>query len=306
VSALLTAANLTVRARGLKGRVSIIENVSLAIAAGETLGIVGESGSGKTTLIRALIGLLKAEGVVSFDGHLRRDAAMVFQDPIASLSPRVTIGQIITEPFVIHGVAMADRQAKAAELLALVGLAPDFAGRYPYELSGGQARRAGVARALALKPKLVIADEPTAGLDVSVQGEILNLMGDLKRRLGLSYIIVTHNLAMIRHVSDRLAIMYLGRIVEEGPTAEVFARPRHPYTQSLIASEPVPDPRQRRAHAPLQGEVPSIFARPPACEFHPRCPRAASRCAAEAPELTRAGQSRIVMCHYPIVEEPLA
>ena len=300
---LLSAANLTVTARAPSGqRMTIVADVSLGVAAGETLGIVGESGSGKTTLIRAMLGLLPGvSGEVRFTGgDLRRDTAMIFQDAVSSLSPRLPVGTLVTEPFIIHNEPMADRAAKAAELLATVGLPADFAERYPHELSGGQARRVGVARALALKPKLVIADEPTAGLDVSVQGEILNLMGDLKRRFGLAYIIVTHNLAMIRHVSDRLAIMYLGRLVEEGPTAEVFANPRHPYTKSLIESEPVPDPRRRRTAAPLRGESPSILARPGGCEFHPRCPSAQARCAAEAPVLTDHGNGRRLSCHFPL------
>ena len=303
MSALITAQDVTVTARAPGGkRMTIIHDVSLSLQAGETLGIVGESGSGKTTLIRALLGLQpRSAGEVTFaGGNLRRETAMIFQDPVSSLSPRIRIGALITEPFIIHGEPIADRKAKAAELLATVGLPAEFADRFPHELSGGQARRAGVARALALKPRLVVADEPTAGLDVSVQGEILNLMADLKQQFGLSYIIVTHNLAMIRHVSDRLAIMYLGRLVEEGPTADVFANPSHPYTKSLIDSEPIPDPRQRRHGAPLAGETPSILARPWGCEFHPRCPMAQSRCTTEAPLLTEAGNGRRLRCHYPL------
>jgi len=195
---------------------------------------------------------------------------------------------------------MGSRRAAAEELLTLVGLPKEFISRYPHELSGGQARRAGVARALALRPSLVIADEPTAGLDVSIQGEILNLMTRLKAELDLSYIIVTHNLAMIRHVSERIAIMYLGRIVEEGPTPEIFAKARHPYTASLIASEPVPDPRRKRRHLAITGEVPSILMRPSGCEFHTRCPFAKERCRAEAPPLTPLTADHKVRCHYPI------
>src|SRR5688572_8383371 len=229
-------------------RLAVLEDVSIKVDKGETLGLVGESGSGKTTLARTLLGLIpRAKGAIRFDGapvksfhRLRRRTAMMFQDPVGSLSPRLAIGSAITEPFVIQGVAMGSRREAAEELLSLVGLPKDFITRYPHELSGGQARRAGVARALALRPDLVIADEPTAGLDVSIQGEILNLMTRLKAELKLSYVIVTHNLAMIRHVSDRIAVMYLGRIVEEGPTMEVFGAARHPYTASLIASEPIP------------------------------------------------------------------
>ena len=294
-------------------RLAILEDVSLAIEPGETLGLVGESGSGKTTLARALLGLVpRAGGTIRFEGkaieavgthgfrHLRRKTAMMFQDPVGSLSPRLAIGSAITEPFVIHGALMRSRREAAEELLALVGLPKDFVNRYPHELSGGQARRAGVARALALRPALVIADEPTAGLDVSIQGEILNLMTRLKAELALSYIIVTHNLAMIRHVSDRIAIMYLGRIVEEGPTAEIFAAARHPYTASLIASEPIPDPRRRRQSLAITGEVPSILNRPKGCEFHTRCLFAQERCRSQAPTLTPLASGRSVRCHYPL------
>jgi peptide/nickel transport system ATP-binding protein len=288
-------------------RLAILEDVSLAVHKGETLGLVGESGSGKTTLARTLLGLVPAaKGTIRFDGELvtsfdrlRRRTAMMFQDPVGSLSPRVTIGSAITEPFVIHGVSMDSRRAQAEALLHLVGLPRDFSSRYPHELSGGQARRAGVARALALRPDLVIADEPTAGLDVSIQGEILNLMTRLKAELKLSYVIVTHNLAMIRHVSDRIAIMYLGRIVEEGPTTEVFAKARHPYTASLIASEPIPDPRRKRRSLAITGEVPSIQNRPKGCEFHTRCPYAQERCRIEAPSLTVTSRHS-VRCHFPL------
>jgi len=289
-------------------RLTVLDDVSVAVDPGETLGLVGESGSGKTTLARALLGLVpRAQGAIRFEGQpvadfrpLRRKMAMMFQDPVASLSPRLTIGSAITEPFVIHGVAMASRRAAAEELLKLVGLPKDFVSRYPHELSGGQARRAGVARALALRPALVIADEPTAGLDVSIQGEILNLMTRLKAELALSYIIVTHNLAMIRHVSDRIAIMYLGRIVEEGPTQDIFATARHPYTASLIAAEPIPDPRRRRQSLAITGEVPSVLRRPSGCEFHTRCPFAQVRCRSEAPSLTKSDGHRSVRCHFPL------
>jgi peptide/nickel transport system ATP-binding protein len=289
-------------------RLLILDDVSLTVHKGETLGLVGESGSGKTTLARALLGLVPhVRGTIRFDGQpvasfrpLRRRTAMMFQDPIASLSPRLAIGSAITEPLVIHGVKMRSRRKAAEELLRLVGLPKDFISRYPHELSGGQARRAGVARALALRPDLVIADEPTAGLDVSIQGEILNLMTKLKAELRLSYIIVTHNLAMIRHVSDRIAIMYLGRIVEEGLTRDIFAGACHPYTVSLIAAEPIPDPRQRRKSLAITGEMPSILNRPQGCEFHTRCPYARVRCRNEAPTLVSIGGGRSVRCHYPI------
>ncbi|CAN5465848.1 ABC transporter ATP-binding protein [soil metagenome] len=303
--------------RGMLGlgsaRLRILEDVSLTVDEGETLGIVGESGSGKTTLARAMTGLVaRSGGDITFAGkaitgtrthafrHLRRETAMMFQDPVASLSPRLKIGMLVTEPFRIHGIAIEDRRAKAAELLSVVGLDPKFVDRYPHELSGGQARRAGVARALALRPKLVVADEPTAGLDVSIQGEVLNLMLALKEEFGLSYVIVTHNLAMIRHVSDRLAILYLGRVVEEGPTQQVFAAPAHPYTHSLVEAEPIPDPRMRRADLAIKGEVPSILNRPHGCEFHTRCPNAQERCRREAPVLAKIAEGHAVRCHFPL------
>ncbi|MFT3988892.1 oligopeptide/dipeptide ABC transporter ATP-binding protein [Aestuariivirga sp.] len=291
------------------GSLNILDHVSLTMDKGETFGIVGESGSGKTTLARAVMGLMPISGgAMLFDGaplssqasfaKMRRASAMMFQDAVASFSPRMTIGAAITEPFIINGVAVEDRRAKAGELLSRVGLSPALAARYPHELSGGQARRAGVARALALNPQLVIADEPTAGLDVSVQGEILNLLGSLKASLSLSYLIITHNLALVRHVTDRIAVMYLGRLVETGPTRQVFRAPLHPYTKSLIASEPKPDPRKRRADLAIRGEIPSLLRRPPGCEFHTRCAIARDRCRQEKPELRITPAGRGVRCHF--------
>ena len=294
---------------GRKKYIDILDSISLSLNSGETLGLVGESGSGKTTLARAILGLSPiTAGTITFNGAelrskqsfaaMRRSSAMMFQDPVASLSPRMSVGALLTEPFIIHGVAMQDRKSKAEELLNRVGLSKDMASRYPHELSGGQARRLGVARALALHPKLVIADEPTAGLDVSVQGEILNLMTELKTVMGLSYMIITHNLAMVRHVSDRIAVMYLGRLIEVGPTREVFKKPLHPYAKSLIASEPQPDPRKRRADLAIKGEIPSVLNRPKGCEFHTRCAIARERCRSEAPQLRAIESNRLVRCHY--------
>ena len=290
-------------------RISILADINLGLDRGETLGLVGESGSGKTTLARAILGLQAISGGgIAFDGAalrtakdfvpIRRRVAMMFQDAQASLSPRMSVGNLITEPLVIHRIAMPDRRALAAQLLAQVGLSGAMAARYPHELSGGQARRVGVARALALDPALVIADEPTAGLDVSVQAEILNLMSDLKDRMGLSYLIITHNLSLVRHIADRIAVMYLGRLVETGPTAAVFARPLHPYSFSLIAAEPQPDPRKRRADLAIKGEIPSVLRRPQGCEFHTRCISATARCKVDVPVLRAIGPGRTASCHY--------
>lgn len=297
-----------------RARIPIVCDVSLALASGESLALVGESGSGKTTLARAVMGLTPvAGGEVRFLGapvsgreglaRLRAQAAMMFQDATASLSPRMRTEALVTEPFRIHGRPLPDPGATARALLAAVGLPPAIAARYPHELSGGQARRVGVARALALEPRLVIADEPTAGLDVSVQAEVLNLMGDLRRDRGLAYLIITHNLALVRHVADRVAVLYLGRVVEEGPTAQLFAAPAHPYTAALIAAEPRPDPRLRRAEPPVRGEVPSVLRRPSGCEFHPRCPQARDLCRTTPPPLAPAGPGRAARCHFPLTQQ---
>lgn len=273
------------------GAVTAVAGVSFKIEAGETYAIVGESGSGKTTVIRAIAGLLPSHsGSVKYEGKeirglrerdfrpLRRDIAMMFQDPSGSLSPRQTVRSIITEPYRIQGMKDRDLDAEATRLLEMVGLTKDFAGRYPYQLSGGQARRVGVARALALEPKLILADEPTAGLDVSVQGELLNLLNDLRERLGLAMAIITHNLNVVRHVADRMGIMYLGRFVEEGTTEAIFASPRHPYTLCLLSANPEPDPDAEIERIALKGEPPSLQNRPTGCEFRDRCPFAQDIC----------------------------
>ena len=288
-------------------------DVSFTLDRGTTLALVGESGSGKSTLGRAIVGLTPiAGGAIRFEGAdpfasaktgdraYHRDVAMMFQDPISSLSPRRTVKALIAEPFVIHGLKDRDRDAEVRRLLDLVGLPHDFAGRYPHQLSGGQARRVGVARAIALNPKLIIADEPTAGLDVSVQGEILNLLSELQQTLGLTYLIITHNLAVVRHVADRVAIMYMGRFVEQGPAEAIFAGPLHPYAAGLIAAQPIPDPTRRRTEAPLVGEVPSLARRPSGCEFHTRCPKAGARCKTERPETREVLPGRITRCHFPL------
>ena len=292
--------------------VDAVLDVSLSIRRGETLGLVGESGSGKTTLGRTVLGLVKAsEGSIVFDGRelttlpessfrsLRQHMAMMFQDPVGSLSPRQTIRSLITEPFDIHGLKDRDPNAEAERLCGMVNLPTNFLSRYPHELSGGQARRVGVARALALEPRLIIADEPTAGLDVSVQGEILNLMSDLQREHALTYLVITHNLPVVRHISDQLAIMYLGRLVEYGNCDEIFERPAHPYTEALVQGVPQPDPDRRRNLVSIEGEVPSLAHRPSGCEFHNRCKYAEARCRTETPTPRPLAEGHMVRCHFP-------
>jgi oligopeptide/dipeptide ABC transporter ATP-binding protein len=298
---------------GLSSRyIDAVLDVSFDVAQGTTLAIVGESGSGKSTLARAIVGLTPiASGEVLFadknpfadgaaDRAYHREVAMMFQDPVSSLSPRRTVQSLIAEPFVVHGLKDKDLASEARRLLALVGLPKDFASRYPHQLSGGQARRVGVARAIALNPKLIIADEPTAGLDVSVQGEILNLLSRLQGEFGLTYVIITHNLAVVRHVSDETAIMYMGRFVEKGRTAEIFPEPAHPYTQGLIAAQPNPDPARRRTGVVLTGEVASLRNRPSGCEFHPRCPEVQDLCRSQAPETRSPMPGRSCRCHFPL------
>ncbi|RBI87130.1 peptide ABC transporter ATP-binding protein [Rhodosalinus halophilus] len=293
--------------------VDAVLDVSLGVRQGETVGLVGESGSGKTTLGRAVLKLVEAQaGSVRFEGQeirtlpearfkpLRRDMAMMFQDPVGSLSPRKSVRALITEPLQIHGVRGVDFDAEAERLAGLVRLPKAFLSRYPHELSGGQARRVGVARALALNPRLIIADEPTAGLDVSVQGEILNLMAELQAEHGLGYLVITHNLPVVRHIADRLAIMYLGRIVEQGDAEEIFAQPAHPYTEALVRGVPQPDPDRRRTHVSISGEVPSLMNRPKGCDFVARCPYAQERCRIEKPEHRVQPDGRVHACHFPL------
>jgi oligopeptide/dipeptide ABC transporter ATP-binding protein len=271
--------------------IDVVHGVSLNIKRGETLAVVGESGSGKTTLAMALCGLAPVlKGEVYFDGALlpagkdrnlrpdRKRIALMFQDPVGSLSPRMTVRKLLAEPYRIHAGLSGDPDRSALDLLSMVGLGSDFADRYPHQLSGGQARRVGVARALALKPDLLIADEPTAGLDVSVQGEVLNLLSELQQEMGLGIMIITHNLNIVRHVADHMAIMYLGRFLEQGLSGLVFHRPRHPYTAALLAANPSTNPDATHERIDLTGEAPSLLQRPQGCEFHTRCPRVHPEC----------------------------
>jgi len=290
-----------------------VADVSMTLVQGETYGIVGESGAGKTTLGRTIVGLASAtNGSIrlnkteltnlpekKYKSH-RREIGMMFQDPVASLSPRLTVRSLLSEPFQIHQVNVNQINQSIERLLNMVGLLPDFLDRYPHELSGGQARRVGVARALALEPRLIIADEPTAGLDVSVQGEILNLMADLQDQLNISYLIISHNLPVVRHVSDKIAIMYLGRFVEQGNAEAIFNRPGHPYTKALLEGVPQPDPDKRREIVSIEGEVPSLADRPTGCEFHTRCNYAQSLCKQEKPTLQKLGSNQYVRCHFPL------
>jgi peptide/nickel transport system ATP-binding protein len=291
-----------------------VDGVSLSVYPGETLGLVGESGCGKSTLGKSIVRLLRpTAGQILFEGTdlatldtvqmkpRRRHLQMIFQDPVESLNARHTIADILEEPFQIHGMGdRAWRRRKALELLDKVGLPADAAERFPFEFSGGQRQRIGIARAIALEPKLIVCDEPVSALDVSIQSQVLNLLLDLQREMGLSYVFIAHNLAVVKHVSDRIAIMYLGRIVEFAAAQEIYRSPRHPYTRALISAIPQPDPTLRKQRIVLQGDVPSPINPPSGCPFHPRCPYATDRCRVELPLLRIAPGTRDhwVACHY--------
>ena len=302
---------ITARFSGQPPFIEAVLRVSFALEAGKTYALVGESGSGKTTLARAIVGLIPLHGgSIDFAGRqisglseaalrtVRREIAMIFQDPVGSLSPRLKVRSILAEPFKVHGET-ADLGNKISALLDDVGLPAHFAERYPHQLSGGQARRIGVARALALRPKLIIADEPTAGLDVSIQGEMLNLMHDLQAKFGTAFLMITHNLNVVRHVAERMAVMYLGRIVEEGSTAAIFKASRHRYTRALLSANLKPDPDQSAHLIEVEGETPSLLRRPSGCEFHPRCTFGLPLCKEVAPKEQLSGSDHRFSCHNP-------
>ncbi len=316
--ALLEATDLVkhfAASRNLLGRptafVRAVDGVSFHVEAGETLALVGESGCGKSTVSRLVLRLIEPDsGSVRFEGRdllalddtelraFRRQAQIIFQDPYASLNPRMTVAQILGEPLALHDlVPPARRRARIEELLTLVGLQPRFARRYPHEFSGGQRQRIAIARALAVEPKLIICDEPVSALDVSIRSQILNLLRDLQERLGLSYIFVSHDLAVVKHIADRVAVMNLGNIVETAETSALFAAPRHPYSRALLSAIPVAKPQAKRTRMLLQGEMPSALNPPSGCRFHTRCPFAIERCLMEAPGLITDGNGHAAACH---------
>ena len=318
MTALLEVENLVkhfVAGRAVLGRptafIKAVDGVSFSDDAGKTLALVGESGCGKSTLSRLVLRLIEPDsGRMRFEGRdllafdanqlraFRRDAQIIFQDPYASLNPRMTVGQILTEPLALHDlVPPAGRRERVEELLRLVGLEPRFARRYPHEFSGGQRQRIAIARALAVEPKLIICDEPVSALDVSIRSQILNLLRDLQERLGLAYIFVSHDLAVVKHIADRVAVMNFGRIVESADAQALFASPRHPYSRALLSAIPVPKPRAKRSRIVLQGEMPSALNPPSGCRFHTRCPYVIERCRVETPPLLADAAGHLTACH---------
>ncbi|PPA70638.1 ABC transporter ATP-binding protein [Jeotgalibacillus proteolyticus] len=293
------------------GNVKAVDGVSFTVNKGETLGIVGESGCGKSTTGRMLLRLIEStEGKVVFDGKevtalsqnelrkLRRDMQMVFQDPFASLNPRHTVGKILEEPLKVHGIgSSAERKKRVKELLETVGLSSYHAKRYPHQFSGGQRQRIGIARALMTRPKLIIADEPVSALDVSIQSQVLNLMQDLQKEFGLTYIVIAHDLGVVRHISDRVGVMYLGKMVELTTSEKLYDKPLHPYTQALLSAVPVPDPLFKKDSIVLQGDIPSPSNPPPGCTFHTRCPFKMDVCEKKVPQMLEHEEGHYAACH---------
>jgi oligopeptide/dipeptide ABC transporter ATP-binding protein len=304
------------------GAVKAVDGVSFDVDQGETLGIVGETGCGKSTTARLLCRLMDpTSGTITFNGRevatakgdtlkaLHRDMQMVFQDPYSSLNPRKTIGSIISEPFIIHGLhsGEGERKKRVQALMDRVGLNPEHYNRYPHEFSGGQRQRIGVARAIALEPKLLVADEPVSALDVSIQAQVLNLLRELQREMGLTLIFIAHDLSVVRHMCDRVAVMYLGRIVEIASSDVLYSQPRHPYTGALLSAVPVPDPSGgKRKRELLSGDVPSPANPPRACRFHTRCPKAQPKCGEDDPVLEVKAGGSIAACHFPLTDEEIA
>jgi len=322
----VSAAPATLEVRGLRkhfpirtgflgrnaGTVQAVDDISFSVQHGETLGLVGESGCGKSTAGKTILKLIEPSGgTITLRGQditrldkaalrpLRREMQMVFQDPYSSLNPRMTAGEIVAEPLDVHGIASgAERDDRAASLFARVGLRADQMTDFPHQFSGGQRQRIGIARALAVSPSLIVCDEPVSALDVSIQAQVINLLMDLQDEYRLSYLFIAHDLAVVRHISHRIAVMYLGRIVELAPAADIFAAPLHPYTESLLAAVPIPDPRiKRKRQAALAGDVPSPINPPSGCHLHTRCPHATERCRLEAPQLRELAPDHWVSCH---------
>ncbi len=300
-------------------QVKAVDGVSLRIAQGETLGLVGESGCGKTTVGRSILRLIEpTSGKIRFAGQdviaargeelrrMRRDMQIIFQDPYASLNPRMSVSDIVAEGLRVHGIVRtrAERLDRVRELLEMVRLDPGYVNRYPHEFSGGQRQRIGIARALSLEPKFIVCDEAVSALDVSIQAQVINLLMDLRDRLGLSFLFVAHDLSVVRHISHNVAVMYLGKIVELAPTEELFSRPKHPYTAALLSAAPVVAPDRRRRRVILQGDVPSPLKPPPGCAFHPRCPAVREVCRTEAPPTRTVGAGHSYVCHLEPEEAP--
>ncbi|MGY3617950.1 ABC transporter ATP-binding protein [Bradyrhizobium sp. USDA 10063] len=316
---LLSVLSLCVQYQTAQGTVRAVDDVSFDLEAGETVGLVGESGCGKSTLGKAIMRLVpSSDGRVVLDGRditsmssgqlksVRKNMQMIFQDPYGSLNPRHDVGTIIGQPLSVAGWSRRDIRDRVAELIKQVGLPADAERRYPHEFSGGQRQRVGIARALALRPKVIICDEPVSALDVSVRAQVINLLQDLQQQTGVSFLFISHDLSVVEHISDRLIVMYLGRIVESGSGEEIWRQPAHPYTLALLAAAPVADPRLARSRAKqvLQGELPSPLNPPQGCSFHERCPMARERCGKERPVLRKVSGGRMVACHYDLLEQP--